>query len=59
MSRRAQQFIPFAALKGYYELIEKKENEFQIKKEMSEETAKDLNYKFAQVKIGMEISVQY
>ena len=58
-TRRAQQFMPFAALKGYYDLIEKKENEYQCKKEMSDTQANDLNYKFSQVKIGAEIFVKY
>lgn len=58
-TRRAQQFMPFASLKGYYKLIEEKEEEEHIKKELSEESADDLNYKFSQLKIGAEIWVRY
>lgn len=58
-TRRAQQFMPFASLKGYYKLIEEKEEEEHIKRELSEESAEDLNYKFSQLKIGAEIKVEY
>ena len=58
-TRRAQQFMPFASLKGYYDLIEKKEREHQIKKELSDDDANELNYKFSQLKIGAEIYVKY
>ena len=57
--RRAQQFMPFASLKGYYKLIEEKENEEHIKKEFSDDLAEDLNYKFSQLREGAEIYVKY
>ncbi len=58
-NRRAQQFIPFAALKGYYSLVAEKENEYEPKMEMSDDVANDLNYKFTQLKVGAEVIVRY
>ncbi|MBQ7258094.1 MAG: YolD-like family protein [Abditibacteriota bacterium] len=58
-NRRAQQFVPFAALTGYYKLVEEKENEYEPKREMSEDVANDLNYKFAQLKVGAKVVVRY
>ena len=58
-NRRAQQFVPFAALTGYYKLVEEKENEYEPKMEMSEDVANDLNYKFSQLKVGAEVVVKY
>ena len=58
-NRRAQQFVPFAALKGYYKLVEEKENEQGPKTELSDDVASELNYKFAQLKVGAEVIVRY
>jgi len=58
-NRRAQQFVPFAALKGYYKLVAEKENEQGPKVEMSDDIANDLNYKFAQLKVGAKVVVRY
>lgn len=59
MNRRAQQFMPFAALKGYYKLIEEKENDFEAKKELSEDRINNLNDKLSRLKIGDKISLKY
>lgn len=47
---RAQQFMPFAALRGYYELIRERERIVQPKRELTEEEALALSRKLAQIK---------
>lgn len=47
---RAQQFMPFAALRGYYELIRERERIIQPKHELTEEEALALSGKLARVK---------
>lgn len=47
---RAQQFMPFAALRGYYDLIRERERIVQPKHEPTEEEALVLSKKLAQVK---------
>ena len=56
---RARQFLPFDALKGYKEAIQKKKTIIVDKKDISEDDAKALNYKLIQIKIGMMIKVIY
>ena len=41
---RARQFLPFDALKGYKEAIQKKQTVIVDKKDISEDDAKALNY---------------
>lgn len=61
MSRedRAKQFMPFAALKGYPEALEKKEKIVVPKAEISEEYAQILDQKLRRVKKNDIISVIY
>ena len=54
---RARQFLPFDALKGYKEAIMSKRKVVLTKKELSEDEAENLSYKFNQIKIGMMIKV--
>lgn len=56
---RARQFLPFDALKGYKEAIQKKQMIIVDKKDISEDDAKALNYKLVQIKVGMMIKVIY
>lgn len=56
---RARQFLPFDALKGYKEAIMSKRKVVLTKKELSEDEAENLSYKFNQIKIGMMIKVIY
>ena len=58
-SDRAKQFMPFAALKGYYDLVEKKERNFSPKKELSEDREKDLSQKTLALSRGDLIEVTY
>ena len=56
---RARQFMPFAALKGYDELVRSKEKVIAPKKELSEYRAELLSNKLLSVKKGDIISVVY
>ena len=56
---RAKQFMPFAALKGYDELVKKQEKIISPRKEMSEYKAEKLSGKLNLVKKGMVIKVLY
>ena len=59
MNERAKQFMPFAALKGYYEVIRERQNIYEEKKELSEDEAKVLSEKIALLKKGMMIKITY
>lgn len=59
MSNRAKQFMPFAALRGYYEEIRKQEFVFAEKRELTEEEAIELDKKVLQIKKGDMVSVTY
>ena len=56
---RAKQFLPFDALKGYKEAIMAKRKVVIAKKELSEDDAENLSYKFNQIKVGTIIKVIY
>lgn len=56
---RAQQFMPFAALKGYYDLIRERERVVQPKRELSDEEALALSHQFSQVERRCMASVTY
>lgn len=47
---RAQQFMPFAALKGYYDLVRERARVVQPRHELTEEEVLALSAKLAQVK---------
>lgn len=61
MSReeRAKQFMPFAALKGYPEALQKKEKIVVPKVELSEDYQEELNRILLQVKVNDMITVTY
>ncbi len=46
---RAQQFMPFAALKGYYDLIRERERTVEPRRELTDEQALELSQKLSQV----------
>lgn len=56
---RAQQFMPFAALKGYYDLIRERERTVEPRRELTEEDALDLSHKLAHLKRRTMASVVY
>lgn len=61
MSReeRAKQFMPFAALKGYPDALQKKEKIVVPKVELTEDSAQRLNRKLTQVREQDMITVVY
>lgn len=56
-SKRAVQFTPFAALRGYYEMIREKERVRVPHHILAEDGAELLSRKMAQVKKGMLLEV--
>ncbi len=56
---RAKQFMPFAALKGYYELILEKEAEKQPRRTLSEEDSAVLSDKLKRLEKGQYVRVNY
>ena len=59
MSDRAGQFMPFAALKGFYDLIRAKERVVVPKHEIAEDKAEELSEKMKSVEKGMMIKAVY
>lgn len=59
ISNRAKQFMPFAALKGLPEALEKKEKIVVPRPVLSEERMEELDYKMHQILCGMVVSVTY
>lgn len=59
ISNRAKQFMPFAALKGLPEALEKKEKIVVPRPVLSEERLEELDYKMNQILKGMVVSVTY
>lgn len=56
---RAKQFMPFASLKGYFDLIREEQRIKEPKKSLSEEGATVLSFKLNQVKKGILVKVTY
>ena len=59
MSDRAKQFMPFAALKGYYDLIYEREKVSVSRKELSEDDAAALSQKLSNICKGELLRVTY
>lgn len=58
-ANRAAQFMPFAALTGYYELVRKQEITVEPKCELTEEKALELSNKLEGLKRGDLLRVTY
>ena len=56
---RARQFMPFAALTGYYEVIKQREKIIEPRKELSEDEAEILSDKLSKIQKGMLITITY
>ena len=54
---RAQQFMPFAALRGYYDLVRERERTVEPRREMTEERAVELSRKLARLERRQMASV--
>lgn len=59
MSERARQFLPFASLKGYYEMIKEKEKVREEKRELQEEEAAALSAVLKGLKKGNMLKVRF
>lgn len=58
-ANRAQQFMPFAALRGYYDLIRERERVVEPKRDLTEEEALALSHAFSQVERRKMAEVTY
>lgn len=56
-SDRARQFLPFAALKGYEDMLRKMEREIEPRKELTEEDARRLNEEIRAIQKGMRVHI--
>lgn len=56
---RAKQFLPFNSLRGYYDLIRKKEVELTPKRELSDYDIEQLNNRILSLEKNMIIKVTY
>lgn len=56
---RAKLFMPFAALKGYYELILEQEERSEPRRELSEDDARILDEKLKRLDRGMYARIRY
>ncbi|MBR2885924.1 MAG: YolD-like family protein, partial [Clostridia bacterium] len=56
---RARQFMPFAALTGYYEVIKQREKIVEPRKELSEDEAEILSSKLNKIQKGMLVTLTY
>ncbi len=58
-AERAKQFMAFSPLRGYYDLIRQKQKIVIEKKELTNDSAEELSYKFNQLKLGQIVTVIY
>lgn len=59
IERRAKQFLPFSALSGFSEALEKKERIVVSKPELSEDMLEELDRKIKQIEQGDMVTVTY
>lgn len=59
VSSRARQFLPFASLKGYFELLRQQEQVFQPASEPAEDYYAALNRRACQLKPGRAVKILY
>lgn len=59
IERRAKQFLPFSALSGFSEALEKKERIVVSKPELSEDMLEELDRKIKQIEQGNMATVTY
>ena len=56
-AERARIFMPFAALKGYYDLILAQEDGQEVRRELDDETVAKISYKLNRINKGSSIEV--
>mgnify|MGYP000323294699 FL=1 len=59
VQHRAKQFAPFAALRGFEEIVRKQEIFYEQRKMLSEEQKCGLDRKLQMVSVGMKIQATY
>ena len=59
VQHRAKQFAPFAALRGFEEIVRKQEVLYEQRKVLSEEQKCGLDRKLQMVSVGMKIQATY
>ena len=59
VQHRAKQFAPFAALRGFEEIVRKQEILYEQRKMLSEEQKCGLDRKLQMVSVGMKIQATY
>lgn len=59
VSERAKQFMPFAALHGYYDLVKEKEFKPSEREEMTDELAEKLSEVTEKIQKGDSVKVRY
>jgi len=58
-SERAKQFMPFSALKGLAEELEKAEKVLCAPKELLDDEVEELNRRIADIEVGSMVEVEY
>lgn len=58
-SERAKIFMPFASLKGYYDLILAQEEGQEVRRQVDDETAAKISDKLNRINKGSSIKVEY
>ena len=58
LNQRAKIFTPYAALKGFEELIREQENIYEETPVLSDDQYEDLNYAVSSIRIGDDITVK-
>ncbi|MBE6869902.1 MAG: YolD-like family protein [Ruminococcus albus] len=58
-AERAKIFMPFASLKGYYDLILAQEDGHEVRRQVDDETAAKISDKLNRIKKGSSIKVEY
>ena len=59
LSQRAKIFTPFAALKGFENLIREQENTYAEMPELSDDQYEDLNFAINNIRAGDSITIKY
>lgn len=58
-TERAKQFMPFAALRGYYDMIKNCERIKEPKRELLDKDAEELSDKLNEIQKGMLVKVKF
>ncbi len=59
LTQRAKIFTPFAALKGFENLIREQENTYDEMPELSDDQYEDLNFAINSIRLGNSVTVRY